>query len=77
MMKKTVPAANPDAYFAGLSGWPRVTVEKLRAGVLASAALVEGIKWGHESDDIDAAVVRRLAREAVKLNKTIGDPTDV
>lgn len=47
MMKKTIPAASPDAYVAALSGWQRATVEQLRAAVLGSAELDEVIKWGH------------------------------
>jgi hypothetical protein len=127
MMKRTVPAANADAYVAALSGWQRVTVEKLRATVLTSAAVVEVIKWGHlvylsngpllliraeerrvlfgfwrgkrlreihpllkpggkyematwelhENDEISATMARRLIKEAVQLNETLGDPTNV
>lgn len=29
----------------------------------------------HEGDEASAAVVRRLTREAIRLNKTLGDPT--
>jgi hypothetical protein len=46
-MKKSVAAANPDAYVEALSGWRRATVEKLRAAVVASAQLDEVIKWGN------------------------------
>ena len=46
-MKKSIPAANPDAYVNGLSGWQRVTVQRLRTAVVASAHLDEVIKWGH------------------------------
>ncbi len=46
-MKKSVPAASPDAYVDALSGWQRVTVQRLRAAVVASANLDEVIKWGH------------------------------
>jgi hypothetical protein len=47
-MKKSVPAANPDAYVDGLSGWQRVTTESLRAAVKAAGKdLVEVIRWGH------------------------------
>ena len=46
-MQKSVPAANPDAYVAALSGWRRTLVEGLRATVKASAAFDEVIKWGH------------------------------
>lgn len=46
-MKKSVPAASPDAYVDGLSGWQHATVQELRAAVLASANLKEAIKWGH------------------------------
>lgn len=46
-MKKTVPAANPDAYVASLGGWQRGCVENLRAAVRSSAMLEEVVKWGH------------------------------
>lgn len=46
-MKKSAPAASPDAYVESLSGWQRTTVEKLRAVVVASARLDEVVKWGH------------------------------
>ncbi|EJL83747.1 hypothetical protein PMI15_02544 [Polaromonas sp. CF318] len=125
MMKKTTPAASPDAYVAALSGWQRAVVEQLRAAVLGSAALDEVIKWGHlvylsngpvlliraeesrvlfgfwrgqrlremdpllksggkyematrvfhEGDEVNAALSRRLVKEAVRLNKVLGDPT--
>lgn len=44
-MKKTVPAASPDAYVAALDGWRRKCVEGLRASVRSAAALDEVIKW--------------------------------
>ena len=46
-MKKTIPAASPKAYVDSLSGCQRVTVQGLRAAVVASADLDEVIKWGH------------------------------
>ena len=46
-MKKSTPAANPDAYVAALDGWCRTCVEELRAGGLGAAPLDEVIKWGH------------------------------
>ena len=46
-MKKSIPAASPDAYVDALSGWQRVTVQGLRVAVVASANLEEVIKWGH------------------------------
>ena len=47
-MKKSIPAASPDAYVDSLCGWQRVTVQGLRAAVVvASANLDEVIKWGH------------------------------
>jgi hypothetical protein len=46
-MKKSIPAASPDAYVESLCGWQRVTVQGLRAAVVASANLDEVIKWGH------------------------------
>ena len=47
VMKKSVPAANPDAYVAALAGWRRACVEALRAAVREAASLDEVIKWGH------------------------------
>jgi hypothetical protein len=46
-MKKTQPAADPQAYLAALGGWRHSCVEALREAVLASAPLEERIKWGH------------------------------
>ena len=46
-MKKTVPASDPDAYVATLTGWQRGHVEALRASVRAAPGLTESIKWGH------------------------------
>ena len=46
-MKKSIPAANPDAYVAGLDGWRRECVENLRAAVRSVATLQEVVKWGH------------------------------
>lgn len=47
MMKKSPPAANPDAYVTALKGWRRECVEHLRAAVRKSSALEEVVKWGH------------------------------
>jgi hypothetical protein len=47
-MKKSVPAASPDAYVAALSGWRRTCVERLRSNVLAAAKVAEMIKWGNQ-----------------------------
>jgi hypothetical protein len=46
-MKRSVPAASPDAYVAALTGWQRTCVEELRAAVRAAAHLDEVIKWGN------------------------------
>ena len=46
-MKKSIPAASPDAYVDGLSGWQHATVQRLRAAVVANTDLDEVIKWGH------------------------------
>jgi hypothetical protein len=46
-VKKSVPAASPDAYVAALDGWRRTCVESLRAAVRAGAKLDEVVKWGH------------------------------
>ena len=124
-MKKSVPAANPDAYVAGLDGWQRGCVEDLRAAIRSAATLEEVVKWGHlvylyngpvlliraeeqrvlfgfwrgqrlraiepglkpggkyematlelrDGMTISPASVRRLTKDAVTLNKTLGDPT--
>jgi hypothetical protein len=127
MMRKSVPAENPDAYVRALTGGQRACVEMLRAAVRKVAALEEAVKWGHlvyaangpvlliraeeervlfgfwrgqrlraieprlkpggkyematldirEGVAIKPAVATRLAREAVALNRTIGDPTKI
>lgn len=46
-MKRSIAAANPDAYVASLDGWQLELVEQLRTGVLAAAKLEEAIKWRH------------------------------
>jgi hypothetical protein len=46
-MKKSIPAANPDAYMEALDGWRRDLVETLRTTVRAASPLEEVIKWGH------------------------------
>jgi hypothetical protein len=46
-MKRSVPAENPDAYVAALTGWRRARVEELRKAVRGAARLEEVIKWGH------------------------------
>jgi hypothetical protein len=124
-MRKSVAAADPDAYVHGLDGWRRACVEMLRAAVRKAAGLEETVKWGHlvytangpvlliraedervllgfwrgqrlfeieprlkpggkyematfeirEGVTIKPAVVSRLARQAVALNRTAGDPT--
>ncbi len=126
-MRKSVPAADPDAYVRALTGWRRTCVEALRAAVRKAAALEETVKWGHlvyasngpvlliraedervlfgfwrgqrlreieprlkpggkyematfeirEGVTIKPAVAARLAKEAVALNETVGDPRKV
>lgn len=46
-MKKSPPAASPDAYIASLNGWQRRYAEALRSAVVSTAPLQETIKWGH------------------------------
>lgn len=46
-MKKSIPAANPDAYIAALSGWQRRYAQALRSAVTEAAPLEEVIKWGN------------------------------
>ena len=124
-MKRTPPAASPDAYVQALTGWRRERVEMLRAAALAAGPELELIKWGHivmlangpalliraEEDRIlygfwrgkrllhldprltgtskyemaslelredtllDPEIAAALAREAVALNRQLGDPT--
>ena len=126
-MRKSMPAADPDAYVAALTGWRRDCVVALRAAVRKASELEEAVKWGHlgyaangpvlliraedervlfgfwrgrrlreiaprlkpggkyematlelrEGMTIKPAVATRLAREAVALNRTLGDPTKV
>ena len=124
-MRKSKPAASPDAYVAALSGWQRPLVEHLRAAVTAASKVDEVVKWrnlvylsngpvmmiraeeervlfgfwrGKRLREIDERVkasgkyemgtivlregmslavadARKLARAAIRLNKTLGDPT--
>ena len=47
-MKKSAPAATPDAYVAALEGWQAKHVRALRRHALATTKdLDEKIKWGH------------------------------
>ena len=47
MMRKSLAAADPDAYVRALTGWRRDCVAMLRAAVAKEKALEEQIKWGH------------------------------
>jgi hypothetical protein len=126
-VKKSPPAASPDAYVAALHGWQRTEVEALRMAVRDTGRLEEVIKWGNlvylaegpvlmiraeearvlvsywrgqrlrsleprlrpggkyematldlrEGQGIAAPVVRRLTREAIRLDAALGDPTKV
>jgi hypothetical protein len=123
-MKRTPPAASPDAYVRALRGWRKDHVMSLRTAVLGAATFEEQIKWGHivffhdgpalliraedervlfgfwrgqrlrgieprlkpggkyematidlrKGDTLDPSVVTRLAKEAARLNRTLGDP---
>lgn len=46
-MKRSTPAASPDAYVTALAGWRRTTVEELRAAIRAAVRQEEVIKWGN------------------------------
>ena len=46
-MRRSTPAASPDAYVAALDGWRRARVAELRAAVREAAPLDEVIRWGH------------------------------
>ena len=126
VMRKSVPAPNPDAYVRALDGWRRDCVDMLRSAVRKAAEFEEVIKWGHlvyltngpalliraeearvllgfwrgkrlttveprlkgggkyelrtleirEGTAVSPAVVSRLAREAARLNHTVGNPTE-
>jgi Uncharacterized conserved protein len=125
-MAKMTSASSPDEYVAGLSGWRRSLVEKLRETVTAAGEVEEAVKWGHlvymangpllliraeeqrvlfgfwrgkrlqrieprlkasgkyematldlrEGMNVSAAVARRLTKEAIRLNESLGDPRD-
>lgn len=62
-MKRTPPAASPDAYVASLSGWRRECVIHLRTAVRATRALQESIKWGHLVYESDGPVLLIRAEE--------------
>ena len=126
-MKKSVPAANPHAYIASLTGWQQRYTHALRDAVNSTAALQEVIKWGHlvyfsngpafliraeeervlfgfwrgqrlrgieprlkpggkyematlelvEGTPLERATVVALVKEAIALNASLGDPTDL
>jgi hypothetical protein len=46
-MKRTTPAASPEAYVEALEDWRHELVASLRATVLTVSALEEVVKWGH------------------------------
>lgn len=46
-MKKSQAAVDPEAYVAGLSGWRRSLVERLRTVSRVQKGVEERIKWGH------------------------------
>ena len=46
-MKKSIAAANADAYIASLDGWRKDYVEAIRTAVLEAAPVQETVKWGH------------------------------
>ena len=46
-MKRSAPAASPEAYVAALTGWRRACVEQLRASIRGAARRDEVIKWGN------------------------------
>ncbi|MES2938805.1 MAG: DUF1801 domain-containing protein [Pseudomonadota bacterium] len=46
-MKKSIPAENPEAYIASLSGWQSRYAEALRTAVRGASVLQEVVKWGH------------------------------
>ena len=79
-MKKSTPATNPDAYVAALTGWQHTCVESLRH---FHTSLKPGGKYEmatielRAGDSVDSATASRLTLEAVALNASLGDPTDI
>jgi heme-degrading monooxygenase HmoA len=124
-MRKSTPAASPDAYVAHLCGWQRTCVEHLRQAVREVSVLEEVVKWGHlvylsngpvlliraeeqrvlfgfwrgqrlqtieprlkpggkyemaalelrHGIAVSSSTARRLVKEAVALNQSLGNPT--
>ncbi len=69
-MQKVIPAANPDAYVAALTGWRHDLVTSLRTGVCRSAVARLGavIKWGHlvyRSDELGPVLLIRAEETRV------------
>lgn len=62
-MKKSAPAASPDAYVAALAGWRRTLVEGLRHATLSAGRVEERIKWGHLVYSFDGPLVLIRAEE--------------
>jgi|SRR5712671_5152478 len=46
-MRKSIPAANPEAYVDALGGWQHDCVANLRTAVCGASVLEEVVKWGH------------------------------
>jgi hypothetical protein len=63
-MKKTAPAASPDAYVRAVEGWQRECVETLRAAVRKVPGLEEVVKWRHLVYLADGPVLLIRAEEA-------------
>lgn len=69
-MEKATAPANPDAYVAALTGWRLDCVEALCTLVREDTALEL-----REGTTIAPDTAHCLARKAVALNETLGDPT--
>jgi len=52
-MKKSVPAASPEAYVASLTEWRRACVEELRAAVRGAARFEEVIWRGQRLRELE------------------------
>jgi hypothetical protein len=78
MMKKSVPAASPDAYVRGtdwMAARPHREPARIGARLKASGKYELATMQLHEGDTVSNAMARRLTREAIKLNALLGDPT--
>lgn len=84
-MAKMTSASSPDDYVAGLSGWQRVLfgfwrgkrLQSIEPRLKASGKYEMATLELREGMSVSAAVARRLTKEAIRLNASLGDPRDL